>query len=250
MSKQIMQAQLFADKTLLINTPCDISEGENNTTTLRITVPENFCGYSFVAHFLCPNNRTFMSPPLEKDGDGILYDLPSGLLTSEGRIYVQLEAYKEDAGKIVFRSTKNAQASFFVNDSIVSKVEAAEEVSFFAKAAATLSQIDETSKKLQEKADSGGFRGEKGEDGKIPQSELEKILQSEAASQNAFNNSLAALEKGQAALVLSAQSASSASQAVETSVQLIKSAQDALAAAEDAKINFESLTLAKLVRWS
>lgn len=153
MALHYINATLKTDKTLIFDQSTQVNSGENLSTCIKVVLPSEFKDYNFNLEFLLPNQKKYVTgflPLLQEESDDItLYYTPDrSLFSVRGRVYVQVCGRKtEDTDTVeVFKSVMSADASFFVNPSIIDANEP-----FVSKD--TLTEIMETLNKAQELLD-------------------------------------------------------------------------------------------------
>lgn len=156
MSVFYIYATLTEDKQLLFSNVTPMSQGENLTTAIRITVPADWQNYDFYLEFSCPQNRRYISPLLEFVTDNetqmLHYDVAGSILEREGLVLVQIVARDATDNSILFKSRKSTQSSFTVNASICATASSYSTNDFVSNANSTLSQMETLATTLEENA--------------------------------------------------------------------------------------------------
>ncbi|MCM1042780.1 MAG: hypothetical protein NC350_01025 [Corallococcus sp.] len=118
-----LQVELSCDKHLVFSEGAPLSQGENKTTQITVTVPSEYADYNFTLEFDCPRGKRYVSPTLsfEPTLDGKLaaaYPIDNALLAQAGLVTVQLTARSKSDSAVVFKSVKSVKSAFFVNEAV------------------------------------------------------------------------------------------------------------------------------------
>lgn len=134
----LISAILDTDKNLVVTQRCNQNQGENNSTEMKISVPQEMTtGFQFFLEFACPQNKRYVSPQLQlaETTDGYccyLCSVPSCVLQEEGLVAFQLVARKLQDNAVVFKSNKSSKTAFFVHQSVNAANQTFEVEDFFA----------------------------------------------------------------------------------------------------------------------
>ena len=124
MTNFTISATLEENKDLTITKTAPQNQGENETSCILVTVPHSLVsGYDFYLEFLCPSNKTYLSPVLSKYEEtetGVVYDclIPACVLGEEGLVMFQLVARSDMDKSVVLKSNFSRKTSFFVRPSV------------------------------------------------------------------------------------------------------------------------------------
>lgn len=138
MTNFLISAILDTDKNLVVTQQCNQNQGENNSTEMKISVPQTMTtGFQFFLEFSCPQNKRYVSPQLQlaETTDGYccyLCSVPSCVLQEEGLVTFQLVARKLQDNAVVFKSNKSSKTVFFVHPSVNAANQTFEVEDFFA----------------------------------------------------------------------------------------------------------------------
>ena len=173
MSINLLKATLGKDKLLVFEEIPEINEGENLSTSIQISVPQEFSGYEFYLEFYCPDGKKFITPKLEIHDNTLSYRFENSILKRSGQVYAQLSAYDPADRRVLFKSVRNNLAAFKVNKSINSSSVTYNSIDFIGNAQNVLQATaqtgayaqqqgdyaHQTAETLQQKAKNGEFNG-------------------------------------------------------------------------------------------
>lgn len=109
-----LQAILSEDKKLTVTSAPPVSEGENNSVSVTVSLPSDtdFTDTEIYLEFLCASGERFITPNLNPSLSAspvVSYLLKSGALSSSGRCYIQITLVK---GDVISKSVLDENSSF------------------------------------------------------------------------------------------------------------------------------------------
>lgn len=134
----LISAVLDKEKNLVVTQQCNQNQGENNSTEIKISVPQAMTTeFQFFLEFACPQNKRYVSPQLQlvEATDGYccyLCSVPSCVLQEEGFVTFQLVARKMQDNAVIYKSNKSSKTAFFVHQSVNAANQTFEVEDFFA----------------------------------------------------------------------------------------------------------------------
>lgn len=110
-----LQAILSEDKKLTVTSAPPVSEGENNSVSVTVSLPSDtdFTDTEIYLEFLCASGERFITPNLNPSLSAspvVSYLLKSGALSSSGRCYIQITLVK---GDVISKSVLDENSSFW-----------------------------------------------------------------------------------------------------------------------------------------
>ena len=144
MSKFVISAVMDEDKNLTVKSAAMQNQGENGSAQLTVSVPAEWAGKEFYAEFLCPHDRRFVSPQMQKASSENSFSctLPACVLQEEGFVGFQL-IVRNPADGTVFKSNYSKRSSFFVNASVNADKDVVAVRDFFSEAKQLVAQAEE-----------------------------------------------------------------------------------------------------------
>ena len=153
MSINLLKATLGKDKLLVFEEIPEINEGENLSTSIQISIPQEFSVYEFYLEFYCPDGKKFITPKLEIEDNTLSYRFENSILKRSGQVYAQLSAYDPADRRVLFKSVRNNLASFKVNKSINSSSVTYNSIDFIGNAQNVLQETEEAATYAQQQGD-------------------------------------------------------------------------------------------------
>ena len=144
MSKFVISAVMDEDKNLTVKSAAMQNQGENGSAQLTVSVPAEWAEKEFYAEFLCPHDRRFVSPQMQKTSSENSFSctLPACVLQEEGFVGFQL-IVRNPADGTVFKSNYSKRSSFFVNGSVNADKDVVAVRDFFSEAKQLVAQTEE-----------------------------------------------------------------------------------------------------------
>ena len=152
MSKFVISAVMDEDKNLTVKSAAMQNQGENGSAQLTVSVPAEWAGKEFYAEFLCPHDRRFVSPQMQKASSENSFSctLPACVLQEEGFVGFQL-IVRNPADGTVFKSNYSKRSSFFVNASVNADKDVVAVRDFFSEAKQLVAQTEEKAQSAVER---------------------------------------------------------------------------------------------------
>ena len=152
MSKFVISAVMDEDKNLTVKSAAMQNQGENGSAQLTVSVPAEWAGKEFYAEFLCPHDRRFVSPQMQKASSENSFSctLPACVLQEEGFVGFQL-IVRNPADGTVFKSNYSKRSSFFVNGSVNADKDVVAVRDFFSEAKQLVAQTEEKAQSAVER---------------------------------------------------------------------------------------------------
>ncbi len=152
MSKFVISAVMDEDKNLTVKSAAMQNQGENGSAQLTVSVPAEWAEKEFYAEFLCPHDRRFVSPQMQKASSGNSFSctLPACVLQEEGFVGFQL-IVRNPADGTVFKSNYSKRSSFFVNASVNADKDVVAVRDFFSEAKQLVAQTEEKAQSAVER---------------------------------------------------------------------------------------------------
>ena len=152
MSKFVISAVMDEDKNLTVKSAAMQNQGESGSAQLTVSVPAEWAEKEFYAEFLCPHDRRFVSPQMQKASSGNSFSctLPACVLQEEGFVGFQL-IVRNPADGTVFKSNYSKRSSFFVNASVNADKDVVAVRDFFSEAKQLVAQTEEKAQSAVEK---------------------------------------------------------------------------------------------------
>lgn len=152
MSKFVISAVMDEDKNLTVKSAAMQNQGENGSAQLTVSVPAEWAEKEFYAEFLCPHDRRFVSPQMQKTSSGNSFSctLPACVLQEEGFVGFQL-IVRNPADGTVFKSNYSKRSSFFVNASVNADKDVVAVRDFFSEAKQLVAQTEEKAQSAVER---------------------------------------------------------------------------------------------------
>lgn len=138
-----LQAILSEDKKLTVTSAPPVSEGENNSVSVTVSLPSDtdFTDTEIYLEFLCASGERFITPNLNPSLSAspvVSYLLKSGTLSSSGRCYIQITLVK---GDVISKSVLDENSSFLVLPSVNASVSDYEITTLFSAYASALESM-------------------------------------------------------------------------------------------------------------
>lgn len=138
-----LQAILSEDKKLTVTSAPPVSEGENNSVSVTVSLPSDtdFTDTEIYLEFLCASGERFITPNLNPSLSAspvVSYLLKSGALSSSGRCYIQITLVK---GDVISKSVLDENSSFLVLPSVNASVSDYEITTLFSAYASALESM-------------------------------------------------------------------------------------------------------------
>ena len=152
MSKFVISAVMDEDKNLTVKSAAMQNQGESGSAQLTVSVPAEWAEKEFYAEFLCPHDRRFVSPQMQKASSGNSFSctLPACVLQEEGFVGFQL-IVRNPADGTVFKSNYSKRSSFFVNASVNADKDVVAVMDFFSEAKQLVAQTEEKAQSAVER---------------------------------------------------------------------------------------------------
>ena len=152
MSKFVISAVMDEDKNLTVKSAAMQNQGENGSAQLTVSVPAEWAEKEFYAEFLCPHDRRFVSPQMQKASSENSFSctLPACVLQEEGFVGFQL-IVRNPADGTVFKSNYSKRSSFFVNGSVNADKDVVAVRDFFSEAKQLVAQTEEKAQSAVER---------------------------------------------------------------------------------------------------
>ena len=152
MSKFVISAVMDEDKNLTVQSAAMQNQGESGSAQLTVSVPAEWAEKEFYAEFLCPHDRRFVSPQMQKTSSGNSFSctLPACVLQEEGFVGFQL-IVRNPADGTVFKSNYSKRSSFFVNGSVNADKDVVAVRDFFSEAKQLVAQTEEKAQSAVER---------------------------------------------------------------------------------------------------
>ena len=152
MSKFVISAVMDEDKNLTVKSAAMQNQGENGSAQLTVSVPAEWAEKEFYAEFLCPHDRRFVSPQMQKASSENSFSctLPACVLQEEGFVGFQL-IVRNPADGTVFKSNYSKRSSFFVNASVNADKDVVAVRDFFSEAKQLVAQTEEKAQSAVER---------------------------------------------------------------------------------------------------
>ena len=152
MSKFVISAVMDEDKNLTVKSAAMQNQGESGSAQLTVSVPAEWAEKEFYAEFLCPHDRRFVSPQMQKASSGNSFSctLPACVLQEEGFVGFQL-IVRNPADGTVFKSNYSKRSSFFVNASVNADKDVVAVRDFFSEAKQLVAQTEEKAQSAVER---------------------------------------------------------------------------------------------------
>ena len=152
MSKFVISAVMDEDKNLTVKSAAMQNQGENGSAQLTVSVPAEWAEKAFYAEFLCPHDRRFVSPQMQKASSENSFSctLPACVLQEEGFVGFQL-IVRNPADGTVFKSNYSKRSSFFVNASVNADKDVVAVRDFFSEAKQLVAQTEEKAQSAVER---------------------------------------------------------------------------------------------------
>lgn len=158
--RDIINATLGSDHFLKCSTYSIARNGEGLTPCLSISIPENLSKYWAYLDFKKPNGETFKTTNIQVADGKIEYNIPHAVLDNEGKLEVQV-VFQNENNEI----WKSYVKEFVVRYSINATDDIPDKQDFITEAQKILDEAVDTAKSVEERANNGEFKGEKGDKG-------------------------------------------------------------------------------------
>lgn len=152
--RDIINATIGTDHFLKCSTYALARNGEGLTPCLSITIPDGLLDYWAYIDFKKPNGETFKTPRIDVDEGKIIYNIPCGVLDTEGKLEVQ----------VVFQNADNEiwktyVKEFAVRYSINATDDIPDKQDFITEAQKTLDEAMAIATNVEKRANAGEFNG-------------------------------------------------------------------------------------------
>lgn len=156
--RDIINATICENHFLKCSTYSLARNGEGLTPCLSISIPHGLLEYWAYIDFKKPNGETFKTPLIDVSEGKITYNIPIAVLDAEGKLEVQV-VFQNANGKI----WKTYVKEFAVRYSINATDDIPEKEDFIAEAQAIIDEALEIAQSIEERANNGEFKGDKGD---------------------------------------------------------------------------------------
>ena len=155
--RDIIDVTLCEDHFLKCKTYSIARNGEGLTPCLSIAIPEKLCKYWAYIDFKKPNGDTFKTPRIDVVDGKVTYNIPGAVLNADGGLEVQV-VFQNENNEI----WKSYVKEFAVRYSINATDDIPDQEDFITNAQKLVDEAVETSKRVEERANSGEFNGKDG----------------------------------------------------------------------------------------